>query len=269
MPVPVIDRKKITADFEKLLKNPRTPHRAKLQQAAQKRDMEAIYRIASGMAPGSDDSLICFFYAADNGHIGAAFRAAVHLFCQWEPELMMQYLRKAVDAKHAEAQHFLAHYLYRFDQGTPEEIFNLYQRSAKQGFADAEASLARCYWFGFGTARNRKKGFEIAKSYLAKTKKPDESCCFESIARTIAGMGYLKFEKNMVKGLKLINDPVTVQGNIAANTVYFYGLYGVPQSFGEHKLEGGLQPHWAHLDVLEEGFPSKRDEKIIRILKYQ
>ena len=65
------------------------------------------------------------------------------------------------------------------------------------------------------------------------------------------------------------HDSVTIQRVIAADCVYIYGLYGIPQSLGEHELEGGLQPHWAHLDVLTEGFRSKRDEKIIAILEYQ
>ena len=52
----------------------------------------------------------------------------------------------------------------------------------------------------------------------------------------------------------VIHDSVTIQRVIAADCVYIYGVYGIPQSLGEHELEGGLHPHWAHSDVLTEGF---------------
>ena len=140
----------------------------------------------------------------------------------------------------AEAEHFLGQYLYRFDLGTPEEIFNLFKRAYTHGNANAEASLARCYWFGFGTKSDKKKAFEMAKSYLRKTKDPGWSDCFFSIAQTIAGLGYLRFDKNKEKGLKLISATTTVLGVIVVESVYFYGLYGIPQSYGDHDFEGGL-----------------------------
>ena len=266
-----VDIKKINADFVRLLTNSKFPHHADLKKAAEKRDTETILQIADKLDSKSDEYKICILYAAIYGQKSAKenFASAERWFYKWEPELMMSYLQKAVEARLPEAEHFLGQYLYRFDLGTPEEIFNLWQRAYKGGEFDAGASLARYYWFGFGTERNQRKAFEIAKQYLAKVKEPAGDSCFYSIAKTIAGLGYLKFDKNKEKGLKLIHDPTTVQGVIAADCVYFYGLYGVPQSLGTHELEGGLQPHWAHLDVMEEGFRSKRDEKIIAIFEYQ
>lgn len=266
----VIDREKINTDVEKLLANTKFPCRAELKKAVGKRDMEAVSMIAGRADLSEEARRICALYTAVYGDRSAEenFRLAKKNFMAWKPEIMMAYLQQAVKAEHPEAEHFLGQYLYRFDQGTPEEIFGLFQRAYKHGYADAEASLARCLWFGFGTKKDQRKAFEMAKNYLAKVKDPNWGC-LHSIAKTVAGLGYLKFDKNKEKGLKFIHDPVTVQGVFAADCVSFYGLYGVPQSFCDHELDGGLEPHWTHLDVLTEGFPSKRDQKIIGILDYQ
>ena len=264
-----IDKKKIKADFEKLLADKKFLYHVELKNAAVKRDMETVCRIAARKDVAEKEGNVCRLYAAVNGHAKINFKLAKDYFMIWRPEKMMPFLRKAVELKLPEAEHFLGQYLYRFDLGTPEEIFHLWKRAYKGGYIDAEASLARCYWFGFGTKRNQKKAFVMAKKYLSKIKKLSEDDCFHSIAKTVAGLGYLKFDKNKEKGLKLINDPVTEQGVMVANSVYWYGLYGVPQSYGEHCLGGGLQPHWAHLDVLFAGYRSNRDKKMLRILEYQ
>lgn len=266
-----IDRKKFTADFEKLLRDAKFQYHSELKKAVEWQDLKTIFKIAMQFNFDAPEYMLCLYYAANLGHPGANFELAKTIFYyhDYKIEAFIPYLQKAVDAKFAEAEHFLGQYLYRFDKGTPEEIFNLFERAHTHGHTDAEASLARCYWFGFGTERNQKKAFELAKIYLSKWKEPDSDDCFFSIAQTIAGLGYLKFDKNKEKGLKLINAPSTVLGVIAADCVYYYGLYGVPQTYGQHELDGGLQPHWAHLDVMYEGFKSKRDEKIIAIFEYQ
>ena len=271
VPSAVVDRKKIDADFAKLLGNTKAAYHAELKKAVEKQDMEKILQIVERYKLKNAEHRICVLYAAIHGKKSGKenFESAKKWFNEWKPELMMPYLQNAVKAEVPAAEHFMAQFLYRFDLGSPKEIFALFQKSYAHGYEDAEASLARCYWFGFGTARDQKKAFEMAKRYLSKIKNPDADDCFVSTAKTVAGLGYLKLDRNREKGLKLINDPETVQGTLIANTVYFYGLFGVPQSYGKHELGGGLQPHWTHLDVLMEGFPSKRDNEMIRILKYQ
>ena len=266
-----IDRKKFAADFEKLRSDTKFEYHAELKKAVEKQDMETIFQIATKFRFDANEYMLCLYYAASHGHAGANFELAKNIFYHRDPQIeaFMPYLQKAADAGFAEAEHFLGQYLYRFDLGTPEEIFNLFKRAYTHGNANAEASLARCYWFGFGTKIDKKKAFEIAKSYLRKTKDPGWSDCFFSIAQTIAGLGYLRFDKNKEKGLKLISATTTVLGVIVVESVYFYGLYGIPQSYGDHDFEGGLEPHCSHLDIMYEGFRSGRDEKIIAIFEYQ
>ena len=265
----VIDAKKITDDFHKLLSGPRRAQFSRIKQAAEKQDFEQIYQLSIQFNNG-DDCNVCLDYAALNGHAKANFYLAVRLFNSWQPEKMMPYLKKAVSAGNADAENFLGHYLYRFDKGTPREIFELFQKAYKHGSPESMASLAHCYWFGFGTERNQKKAFELAKKYLSGKFNPAYDCdFFDSAARTIAGLGYLKFEKNRQKGLKHLQDPDTVPGSVAGNCVYLYGLYGVPQSFGKHDLNLSLAPHWAHMDVFNGSFASKRDAELLRLTDYQ
>lgn len=229
--------------------------------------MEAIYRIAEkNGSTGNKAWEICMYYAAINGHAMANFLIARKEFLEWKPDMMMLYLRKAVELKEPEAENFLAQYLFRFDQGTPVEIFKLYQRAWQHGYVDATAALSRCYWFGFGTARDQKKAFAMAKEYLEKY--PEKSERYTAV-KMIAGLGYLKFDKNKEKGLQLLQEPDTELGVIVAECVYYYGLYGVPQSLGIHDFGGGLAPHWAHLDVFEESYHNELEKKIKAVLFYQ
>jgi len=126
-----IDKKKIVADFEKLLADKKFPYHVELKNAAAKRDIEAICKIAEQPGISTEAKDTCLFYAAVNGHTQTNFKIAKKYFLVWKPEMMMPFLQKAVEGKLPEAEHFLGQYLYRFDQGTPEEIFRLWARHIK------------------------------------------------------------------------------------------------------------------------------------------
>lgn len=271
----VIDHEKIKADFLSLLNNTLSPYYQRLKQAWLSQDIEKIFQIASTMKQEDfKEQEICFRYAAICGHAQANYRVAENLFFQdWRGGEMLVYLRKAVEQEYPEAEFFLAQFLDRFEQGTPQEVFELFQRAVKHGYQYAEPALARCYWFGFGTKRNREKAFEMAKAYLEKYPEVHEKYSLDgwadSIAKMVAGLGYLKFTNEKTKGLQLLEDPQTELGYIVLNCVHFYGLYGVPQGLDLFPYVYNLQEHSYPHKIIFEDYQSKREFKLKQILEYQ
>jgi TPR repeat protein len=75
---------------------------------------------------------------------------------RWAREAQgMAMLRKAAEKGHAAAQYELGR--YEEQQGVYDEAFRWYSRSARQGYPEAEGSLAFAYWLGQGTAENEEE----------------------------------------------------------------------------------------------------------------
>ena len=124
------------------------------------------YRDGSGVAKSITEALRWYTKAGDAGHARALANAGICLVKSREFRKAVKNLRKAADAGDALGQYHLALCLENGDgvwRKDKKKSFELVTKSAEQGYAEAQASLAHQYSLGHGTERNLEKSIFWAR----------------------------------------------------------------------------------------------------------